>query len=183
MKHIILAVWKFHTTMWDHRNSILHANSASSIAIRDSPLDACIRSLYQSIGSFAATDQVLFAIPLDIRLSHSCRAKKHWVALAKRYQSTTTSRQTGGQHLLTKFFVILLFTSRHCSFIQWVHLLLKLLTLKYSSVFHSIDSLVVLECRMPMGVVMQQILSWCAVKYSIHIKRNNHFQNSHDMIS
>jgi hypothetical protein len=105
LKHIILALWKFHNTMWDHRNSILHANSARAIAIRDSPLDARISSLYRSIESFAATDRVLFNIPLDIRLSHSRRAKKHWVALATRYQGTTTSRQKAGQQLLTKFFL------------------------------------------------------------------------------
>ena len=102
---VILSIWKFHITMWSHRNLILHANSESSRAIRESPIDLQIQKLYSIQDTFAATDRVLFTIPLQTRLQTSLRSKKHWLTLVSKYRQTTKARRNDDQLLISKFFV------------------------------------------------------------------------------
>ena len=103
-KSVISSLWRFHTTMWEHRNSILHAATISARAIWESPIDTKIQQLCDIQESFAATDRVLFSTPLQTRLQTSRRSKKHWLILVSRYQLTTKNRRIGDQPLLTHFF-------------------------------------------------------------------------------
>ncbi len=101
---VLLALWRFYIAMREHRNSILHETTISALAIRESPIDTKIQQLYNNEELFAATDRVLFSIPLSRRLFTSWRSKKHWLPLVSWYQLTTTTWQIGDQLLLTKFF-------------------------------------------------------------------------------
>ncbi len=79
-KQVILALWKFHCQMWDHRNSILHKNTAQSKQIQDSPVDAQIRNFYKNVLDFASMDRVIFDLPLGLRFSSSSQSKKNWLS-------------------------------------------------------------------------------------------------------
>jgi hypothetical protein len=103
-RSIITILWQFYTTMWEHRNSILHAQSELAQRVRDSPIDTKIQHLYSIQESFTASDRVLFSISLSERLSTSRRSKKQWLTLVARYQTNTTTRRIGDQILLTKYF-------------------------------------------------------------------------------
>jgi hypothetical protein len=101
---IIKEVWKFSFTMWEHRNSVLHSNNPKVEILRESSMDAAIRRKYELQDSFAVSDQVLFDMPLQVRLKTSARSKQHWLVLVARYHNTTSARKSGKQPLLTKFF-------------------------------------------------------------------------------
>ncbi len=90
--------------MWEHQNSILHANTKEARLIRESPVDAQIRLLYSQQESFAATHRVLFNVPLPVRLRHSHCSRKHLIVLAHRYQETSHHCQAGDQLPITQFF-------------------------------------------------------------------------------
>ena len=104
MKHIVLSIWNLSEAMWAQQNEILHANSEVSRSIRESSIDAQTSLLHSQQADFAATDQVLFTVPLQIRLKHSHRSKKHWLSLVRRYKATSNLRQVGNQPSITKFF-------------------------------------------------------------------------------
>jgi hypothetical protein len=103
-RSIILELWNFYTTMWEHRNLVLHAQTAVAQQIKDSPIDARIQLLYATQETFAASDRPLFSLPLLARLKSSRRSKKHWLTLVQRYQPTTITRRNGDQPSLTRFF-------------------------------------------------------------------------------
>jgi hypothetical protein len=110
LRHIIRAIWTFVDTMWKHRNEVLHSQ-AHNKPIVESAINSQIRYFYDIQDKFAATDRVLFDIPLEARLASSLQSRKHWLTLIKRYQETTQTRQTGQQDLITKFFTRATFTS------------------------------------------------------------------------
>ncbi len=100
---IISQLWKFYLAMWEARNKILHGSDTTSTKIRDSTVDERIRTLYSIQEDFAVSDQVLFDMPLQQRLSTSIQSKKHWLTFG-RYKQTTAKRKVGNQPLLTRFF-------------------------------------------------------------------------------
>ncbi len=76
--------------MWAARNKILHANSPLAQQIQESSVDKKIRHLYHVQDTFAASDRILFDMPLETpRLKTSARSKKHWIVLVARYHDTT----------------------------------------------------------------------------------------------
>jgi hypothetical protein len=104
LKKIIGALWDFQNTMWDHRNQVLHKSTDTKVAtIRESSVDAQITTLYKNQDQFAAVDRAIFTAPLAERLLSSKRSKQHWLVIAKRYLTISTTRQ-GKQRLLTHFF-------------------------------------------------------------------------------
>ena len=103
-RSIITALWQFYTTMWEHRNSVLHAQSELAQMIRDYPIDTKIQHPYSIQDSFTATDRVLFSTSLTDRLSTTRRSKKQWLTIVAKYQTNTKARRIGDQNLLTKYF-------------------------------------------------------------------------------
>ena len=101
---VITALWTFSMSMWNTRNCILHDHSAASQSITESAVDSHIQQLYNIKESFAVSDQILFDLPLYVRLTHTMRSKQHWLVLVSRYHPTTKSRKIGNQELLTKYF-------------------------------------------------------------------------------
>ena len=122
-RSIILKLWTFYTTMWEHRNSALHAQTVLAQQIKDSPIDSRIQHLYNiQEDTFAASDRAMFALPLSARLKPSRRSKKHWLTLIQRYQASTTTRRIGDQPQLTRFFPRLFRRSSALSAHPSVHL-------------------------------------------------------------
>jgi hypothetical protein len=101
---IISQLWKFYLAMWEARNEILHGRDTTNTNIRDSSVDERVRTIYSIQEDFAVSDQVLFDMPLQLRLSTSIQSKKHWLTLVGRYKQTTATRKVGNQPLITRFF-------------------------------------------------------------------------------
>ena len=104
LKAVIRAIWDTFLALWDERNSILHSSEPSNLNIRDSLVNSKIVRFYDLKDEFAISDSSLFDIPLKIRLTHTIRAKKLWLAFVARYHPTTTSRKLGQQPKITDFF-------------------------------------------------------------------------------
>jgi hypothetical protein len=104
LQQIIKANWRVSLALWDTRNGILHSTQANVQQIRESLIDAKVRLIYLSQDTFAATDQILFDLPLEIRLQKSSRDKRHWLSLVARYHPTTIAGRIGNQPLITQFF-------------------------------------------------------------------------------
>jgi hypothetical protein len=104
LKPVIKAIWKVSLSQWETRNGILHSNQAQPQTIRDSSIDAKVRTAYFYQDTFAASDQVLFNIPVELRLQKSSRDKRHWLSLVAHYHPTTIARHQGNQPRITQFF-------------------------------------------------------------------------------
>ena len=101
---IIQAIWKATIALWDKRNEILHAASDTTRIICESSINAKIQHLYSIKETFATSDQVLFSVPMEARLTQTKREKRTWLCLVAHYHPTTKARQKGNQPLITKFF-------------------------------------------------------------------------------
>ena len=60
--------------------------------------------LYSLQHEFAISDQVLFDMPLHIRLHTTVSSHKHLINLVSQYHSSTRARKGSGQTLVTKYF-------------------------------------------------------------------------------
>jgi len=105
LKYVIRAIWRSTVTQWEERNRILHSSNPTVMAIKESAINAKIRKLYACKDDFAQSDHPLFDVSLELRLDHTQRKKKLWLALVARYHPTTTARQKGQQPMITKFFI------------------------------------------------------------------------------
>ena len=97
-------MWHFTHTMWTHRNTILHGKEETAKAISESSVDQRIKQHYAEQLEYAVSDQIIFDLPLIIRLKRPLRSKKHWLVLAGRYHPTTRARKMGNQPVITRFF-------------------------------------------------------------------------------
>jgi hypothetical protein len=104
IKPVIQAIWKVSLSHWEARNGTLHSNQAQAQQIRESSIDAKVRTQYTNKAIFATADQVLFNVPLEIHLKKSSRDKRHWLSLVAHYHPTTIARRHGNQPLITQFF-------------------------------------------------------------------------------
>jgi hypothetical protein len=66
LRSIIKAIWSFATAMWTHRNAILHRKESIAKSIRKSTTDQRIRHHYSQQAEYAASDHVLFDLPLQL---------------------------------------------------------------------------------------------------------------------
>ena len=99
-------LWHFTHTMWTHQNTILHGKEETAKAISESSVDQRIKQHYAEQLEYAVSDQIIFDLPLIIRLKRPLRSKKHWLVLAGRYHPTTRARKMGNQPVITRFFDI-----------------------------------------------------------------------------
>ena len=105
LKPVIREIWVANMSLWESRNKSLHSTgNPLGASVRDSTIDAQIRTLYSVQDTFAQADRQLFDVPLDTRLSHGRRVKRDWLSLVSRYHPTTRQRQQGNQPLLTQYF-------------------------------------------------------------------------------
>ena len=104
LQKIIKVLWSFNKTMWTHRNSVLHLTTVPLRDLKESAANSKIRTLFEQEKDFAVVDQALFDTPLEVMLSRTLQAKKHWIRLVQRYHPSTYSRKTGTQHLITAYF-------------------------------------------------------------------------------
>jgi hypothetical protein len=104
LRKIIKVLWSFNKTMWTHRNSVLHSTTVPLRDLKESAANSKIRTLFEQEKDFAVVDQALFDTPLEVMLSRTLQAKKHWIRLVQRYHPSTYSRKTGTQHLITAYF-------------------------------------------------------------------------------
>jgi hypothetical protein len=101
---VLMGVWHFYNSMWQHRNEILHSSESTGKTITESSTNAQVTAMYQRKHEFAVIDQRLFSLPLDLRLRSKFRSKQHRLKLAQRYYSTTRQRLIGSQYSVTHFF-------------------------------------------------------------------------------
>ena len=63
------ALWTFNESIWEHRNEKLHSGKAESQQIRESIVDAKVKSFYDSQQDFAVANQVIFHRPINTLLT------------------------------------------------------------------------------------------------------------------
>ncbi len=67
--------------MWDTRNRILHRTMGKGAEVRESAVNSKVRMAYAVKDTFAHTDQVLFEVPLAVRLTQAQRSKNSGLPL------------------------------------------------------------------------------------------------------
>ncbi len=94
-KEIIHALWQFSGTLWEASNKQVH--NPTNSAHDTNPLDATIQRLYAIQDTFAASDRVLFDLPLIGRLRTPRKSRQHWVKLVAWCHQSTSVQQKGNQ--------------------------------------------------------------------------------------